>query len=164
MDKVQRQWTAAGPMTVFEIYIKTTPERLWEAITDPEMRAKYSFGVETQLRLDARLELQGLGPGRHRHRGGREPRGRSAAPAGAELHRAVERRGQGGGDLRVTWEIEPVGNSCRLTVTHDQLPEGANSELCGGWPMILSGLKTLLETGELLTRPARCATRERRIR
>ena len=38
----------AAAMTVFEIYIKTTPERLWEAITDPEMRAKYSFGVETR--------------------------------------------------------------------------------------------------------------------
>jgi uncharacterized protein YndB with AHSA1/START domain len=38
----------AGAMTVFEIYIKTTPERLWEAITDPAMRAKYSFGVETR--------------------------------------------------------------------------------------------------------------------
>jgi len=37
----------AGTMSVFEIYIKTTPERLWEAITDPEMRAKYSFGVRT---------------------------------------------------------------------------------------------------------------------
>ena len=35
-------------MTVFEIYIKTSPERLWEAITDPEMRAKYSFGVGTE--------------------------------------------------------------------------------------------------------------------
>ena len=54
---------------------------------------------------------------------------------------------------RVTWEIEPVGDSCRLTVTHDQLREGANSQLYGGWPMILSGLKTLLETGELLTTP-----------
>ena len=49
--------------------------------------------------------------------------------------------------------IEPVGDSCRLTVTHDQLREGANDELYGGWPMILSGLKTLLETGELLTTP-----------
>lgn len=37
-----------GSMTVFEIYIKTTPERLWEAITDPEMRAKYSFGVRVE--------------------------------------------------------------------------------------------------------------------
>ena len=51
------------------------------------------------------------------------------------------------GTSRVTWEIEPVGDSCRLTVTHDQLREGANDELYGGWPMILSGLKTLLETG-----------------
>ena len=47
----------------------------------------------------------------------------------------------------------PVGGSCRLTVTHDRLREGANDELYGGWPMILSGLKTFLETGELLTTP-----------
>ena len=53
----------------------------------------------------------------------------------------------------MTWEIEPVGSSCQLRVTHDQLPEGANSELFGGWPMILSGLKTLLETGEQLDTP-----------
>src|SRR5436309_11439555 len=57
------------------------------------------------------------------------------------------------GTSRITWEIEPVGDSCRLTVTHDQLREGAHGELYGGWPMILSGLKTLLETGELLTTP-----------
>jgi hypothetical protein len=57
------------------------------------------------------------------------------------------------GVSRVTWEIEPVGDSCRLLVTHDQLPEGANSELFGGWSMILSGLKTLLETGGQLTTP-----------
>ena len=57
------------------------------------------------------------------------------------------------GTSRVTWEIEPVGDSCRLLVTHDQLREGANDQLFGGWPMILSGLKTWLETGELLTTP-----------
>jgi hypothetical protein len=57
------------------------------------------------------------------------------------------------GASRVTWEIEQVGDSCRLVVTHDQLREGANDQLYGGWPMILSGLKTLLETGEPLTTP-----------
>jgi uncharacterized protein YndB with AHSA1/START domain len=57
------------------------------------------------------------------------------------------------GTSRVTWEIEPVGTSCRLRVTHDQLRESANNELYGGWPMILSGLKTLLETGEQLDTP-----------
>jgi uncharacterized protein YndB with AHSA1/START domain len=58
------------------------------------------------------------------------------------------------GETRVTWEIEAVGDdSCRLTVIHDQLKKGANNELYGGWPMILSGLKTLLERGEELTTP-----------
>jgi uncharacterized protein YndB with AHSA1/START domain len=61
---------------------------------------------------------------------------------------------KGEGTSRVTWEIEPVGDSCRLRVTHDNLRQGANEELYGGWPMVLSGLKTLLETGELLTTPA----------
>jgi uncharacterized protein YndB with AHSA1/START domain len=46
------------------------------------------------------------------------------------------------GTSRVTWEIEPVGDSCLLRVTHDQLPEDANQQLYGGWPMILSGIKT----------------------
>jgi len=53
----------------------------------------------------------------------------------------------------VTYEIQQIGDSCRLMVTHDQLREGANGQIYGGWPMILSGLKTLLETGELLTTP-----------
>src|SRR5438046_10597017 len=58
------------------------------------------------------------------------------------------------GTSQVTWEIEPVGDdSCRLTVTHDQLREGANPEIYGGWSMILSGPQTLLETGERLPTP-----------
>jgi uncharacterized protein YndB with AHSA1/START domain len=57
------------------------------------------------------------------------------------------------GASTVTWEIEQVADSCRLVVTHSDLREGANEELYGGWPMILSGLKTLLETGEKLTTP-----------
>ena len=60
---------------------------------------------------------------------------------------------KGEGTSRVTWEIEPVGDSCRLTVTHDHLREGANNQLYGGWPMVLSGIKTLLESGEMLTTP-----------
>src|SRR5436190_7172661 len=57
------------------------------------------------------------------------------------------------GTSKVTWEIEQIEDSCRLLVTHDDLPERAHDELYGGWPMILSGLKTLLETGETLTTP-----------
>ncbi len=53
----------------------------------------------------------------------------------------------------MSWEIEQVGTSCRLTVVHSGLRPGANAALYGGWPMVLSGLKTLLETGEQLDTP-----------
>jgi uncharacterized protein YndB with AHSA1/START domain len=139
---------------VYEIYIKTTPERLWQAITDPEQRARYNFGAR---------QTSDWTPG------SRYEAGHPAAPGllgeGINLEVDPPRRlvqtmralwsdeVKAEGFSRVTWEIEPVGDSCRLVVTHDQLREGANEELYGGWPMILSGLKTWLETGELLTTP-----------
>jgi uncharacterized protein YndB with AHSA1/START domain len=57
------------------------------------------------------------------------------------------------GASRATWDIEPIGDSCRLLLTHDLMRDGANAEVYGGWPMILSGLKTWLGTGESLTTP-----------
>ncbi len=139
---------------VFEIYIRTTPERLWEAITDPEVRAKYSFGASVESAWT---------PGSHIRQTARD--GTALLAEGEVLEGDPPRRlvhtmvaqwsddVRAEGTTRVTWEIEPVGDSCRLIVTHDQLRDGANDELYGGWPMILSGLKTWLETGELLTTP-----------
>ena len=142
-----------GSMTVFEIYIKTTPERLWEAITDPEMRAKYSFGVRTESEWTEGSRYSSGVPGVIEIASGEnlevDPPRRLVQSFTALWSDQVKSEGTS----RVTWEIEPVGSSCRLTVTHDQLNEGANSELYGGWPMILSGLKTLLETGEQLDTP-----------
>jgi uncharacterized protein YndB with AHSA1/START domain len=138
---------------VFEIYIKASPEQIWEAITDPALRARYSFGVRT---------TSDWTPG---------SRYLAAVPDVTEIasgeNLVVERPRllvqtfdalwsddvKAQGTTRVTWEIEQVADSCRLTVVHDQLPVDANAELYGGWPMILSGLKTLLETGEPLTTP-----------
>jgi uncharacterized protein YndB with AHSA1/START domain/biotin operon repressor len=139
---------------VFEIYIRTTPERLWEAITDPEIRAKYTFGMRTNSDWTpgSRLEMTApkapglLGEGEVLEV---DPPRRLVHTMTALWSDEVKREGSS----RVTWEIEPIGDSCRLTVTHDQLREGAHDELYGGWPMILSGLKTWLETGELLTTP-----------
>jgi uncharacterized protein YndB with AHSA1/START domain len=140
-------------MTVFEIYIKTTPERLWEAITDGEMRRKYSFGVGTESDWTEGSEYRSGVPGVIDIASGEnlevDPPRRLVQSFKALWSEDVQREGTS----RVTWEIEPVGDSCRLAVTHDQLGEDANSELYGGWPMILSGLKTLIETGELLDTP-----------
>ena len=143
----------SGAMTVFEIYIKTTPERLWEAITDPEMRASYSFGVRTDSEWTEGSEYKSSVPGVIDIAAGEnlevDPPRRLVQSFTALWSDEVKSAGAS----RVTWEIEPVGDSCQLTVTHDQLPDDANSELYGGWPMILSGLKTLLETGQKLTTP-----------
>jgi uncharacterized protein YndB with AHSA1/START domain/DNA-binding transcriptional ArsR family regulator len=142
-----------GAMAVFEIYIKTTPERLWEAITDPKQRAKYSFGVETSSDWTPGSSYQAGVPGVVEIAAGEnlevDPPRRLVQTFNALWSDDVK----AAGTSRVTWEIHPVGDSCQLTVIHDQLPEGANPELYGGWPMILSGLKTLLETGESLTTP-----------
>ena len=139
---------------VYEIFIKTTPERLWEAITNPEMRAKYSFGVGTDSDWTAGSEYTSGVPGVIDIATGEnlevDPPRRLVQTFTALWSDEVKAAGAS----RVTWQIEPVGDdSCRLTVVHDQLPKGANPELYGGWMMILSGLKTLLESGELLTTP-----------
>jgi uncharacterized protein YndB with AHSA1/START domain len=143
-----------GTLTVFEIYIKTSPERLWEAITDGEMRKRYSFGVGIESDWTAGSEYLARVPGVVDISSGEnvevDPPRRLVQTFKALWSDEVQREGTS----RVTWEIEPVGDdSCQLRVIHDQLPEGANSQLWGGWPMILSGLKTLLETGEDLTTP-----------
>jgi uncharacterized protein YndB with AHSA1/START domain len=143
-----------GMEQVFEIYIRTTPERLWEAITDPEMRAKYSFGVgvASDWTPGSRYEAAHAAAGMPISEGENvevDPPHRLVQTFTALWSDEVKSEGES----RVTWEIEPVGTSCRLTVTHDQLRDGANGELYGGWPMILSGLKTLLETGDLLDTP-----------
>jgi uncharacterized protein YndB with AHSA1/START domain/DNA-binding transcriptional ArsR family regulator len=162
VSKYAEPWTAAlsdlkqrleTPMEkVFEIWIKTSPERLWDAITDPDIRSRYHYGnrITPDPTPGARYELT-------------NPLAQGPLVEGEILEVDRPRRlvqtmhALWGDDVaaegtsRVTWEIEPVGDSCRLVLTHDQLPEGANDQLYGGWPQILSGLKTWLETGELLT-------------
>jgi uncharacterized protein YndB with AHSA1/START domain len=137
---------------VYEIYIRTTPERLWEALTDPDIRANYNFGarVTSEWKPGSAIEMHSpaglLGGGEVLEV---DPPCRLVHTMTALWDDEVRQEGAS----RVTWVIEPVADSCRLTLTHDQLRDGANEQLYGGWPMILSGLKTWLETGERLTTP-----------
>jgi uncharacterized protein YndB with AHSA1/START domain/DNA-binding transcriptional ArsR family regulator len=148
----KRPWTAEPTEKVFEIFIKTTPERLWEAITDPELRRKYNFGASASSDWTSGSRYQ-LAAGDMQLAEGEnlevDPPRRLVQSFTAVWSEEVRAEGTS----RVTWEIEQVEDSCRLTVTHDRLRENAHGELYGGWPMILSGLKTLLESGEELTTP-----------
>ena len=137
---------------IFEIYIKTTPEHLWKAITDTEMRRTYTFGAVVTSDWTPGSRYEGVGRGTAIFEGENlevDPPRRLVQSFRALWGEDVKSEGTS----RVTYEITPIGDSCRLVVIHDQLREDANNQLYGGWPMILSGLKTLLETGEMLTTP-----------
>jgi len=165
VSKYAEPWAAAlsdlksrleSPMEkIFEIYIKTSPELLWEAITTSDIRQNYSFGntFTSDWTPGGRFEMHNpkaggvvLGDGENLEV---DPPRRLVQTMRALWGEDVKAEGTS----KVTWEIEQVGDSCHLTVTHSDLREGANDQLYGGWPMILSGLKTWLETGEKLTTP-----------
>jgi len=139
---------------VFEIYIRTTPELLWEAITNPTIRAKYHFGAGADSSWSPGSKWALVHPGAEGALAEGEnlvvdPPLRLVQTMDVMWSEDAEREGTS----RVTWEIEQVGDSCRLTVIHDELRDDAPAELYGGWPMVLSGLKTWLETGGTLTTP-----------
>ncbi len=136
---------------VYQVFIKASPERIWEAITKPEFTAKYFHG--------ARIELVGDRIFSHGPNG--EVWGAEAVLEANPPQRLVHGwRSLYDPELaeeepsRVTWTIEPTeGGICLLTVVHDRLegaPKTAASVAGPGWMHVLSGLKTLLETGEPL--------------
>src|SRR3954470_22409092 len=110
--------TLEGTMEkVFEIYIRTTPERLWEAITDPEIRAKYNFGagVTSDCNPGSRMEMGAANaPGRLGEGEILEvdPPRRLVHTMTALWSDDVKAEGAS----RVTWDIAAIQDSCRLTV------------------------------------------------
>src|SRR3977135_3542632 len=96
-------------VAVFETFIKTTPERLWEAITDPKMRAKYSFGVETNSDWTTGSSYNSGVPGVIEIAEGEnlevDPSRRLVQSFNALWSDDVKAEGTS----RATWEIEPVG-------------------------------------------------------
>jgi uncharacterized protein YndB with AHSA1/START domain len=133
---------------VYGTFIKATAQQIWDAITKPEFTEKYFYG--------ARISVA---PERYRSFG---PDGSVWGDAEVLDFDPPRRLVHGWRALydpelaeeptsRVTWEIEPQEGCCKLTVTHDQLEESPKTAASiAGWTYILSGLKTLLETGSPL--------------
>lgn len=135
---------------VYQLYIKASPEQIWEAITKPEFTARYFYGARITVTPQ---RVESLGPDG-------ELWGDEAVLEYDPPRRLVQEWSAGYDPeladeepSRVAWEIEPAGGGvCKLTVVHDRL-EGAPKTaegVAGGWMLVLSGLKTLLETGEPL--------------
>jgi uncharacterized protein YndB with AHSA1/START domain/DNA-binding transcriptional ArsR family regulator len=152
-DELERGETmSAAPTQVYQVFIKASPEQVWDAITKPEFTARYFFGSRVQTSGEVGTPI------RHLAAKTDDLWGDDAILDSEPPRRLVHTwRSLYDAELaaepssRVTWEIEPQpGGVCKLVVIHDQLersPKTAAS-VSGGWTFVLSGLKTLMETGQ----------------
>jgi len=138
------------PLTVYTIYIASTPEKVWEALTSAEFSRKYfsGFAVEMQPKLGGSFIVRA--PDGSEHISGEvfeyDPPKRLTVTWNVNWPDLVEKLGT----TLVTYEIEQAGEAVRLTMSerHDRaLSDDILSGGRAGWPAILSGLKSLLETG-----------------
>lgn len=172
LQRALEQEPMGRPEFVYTTYIRTTPERLWQALTDPAFTRRYwgvSFDTDWQVGSTMTWEERGtMTADPEQVVLEYEPYRRlsytwhSLTPEWAKtvgLSDDVYARVAGEGRSKVTFEIEPLGALTRLTVVHDDFDEGSvlHSMLSQGWPGLLSSLKTLLETGEPLPEPERAA-------
>jgi uncharacterized protein YndB with AHSA1/START domain len=137
---------------VYVTYIATTREKLWEALTNPEFTKRYWFGVRQESDWAVGSSWQLRAPDGRLVDTGEvleiEPPSKIVVSWRNELHadmRAI-------GFTRATFLLEPLDDTIRLTITHD-VPAGGDSffeGISGGWPYILSSLKSMLETGQAL--------------
>jgi uncharacterized protein YndB with AHSA1/START domain len=141
-----------GTTFVYTVYIRTTPEKLWDALIAPEFTRQYWCETHQESTWTKGAEWKMLAPDGRVCDAGQvleidKPR-KLVVSWRHELSEEVRAEGHS----RATFEIEPAADAMKLTVTHEiDVP---NSKLIqgvsGGWPPILSSLKSLLETGQAL--------------
>jgi uncharacterized protein YndB with AHSA1/START domain len=144
--------SAPGSSFVYVTFIRTTPERLWSALTTPDTMKQCWFGMhqETDWAVGGAWRLV-FPDGRIADSGEvveAEPPRRLVLTWRNEFRPELRAEGQG----TCVIEIEKVGDAAKLTLTHsiDQAESRLIVAVSGGWPQILSNLKSLLETGEVV--------------
>ncbi len=140
------------PQFVYVVYISTTPEKVWNALLDSKMTSQYwQHDNVSDWKPGSRWEHRTSDKERTLHLVGKvvesSPPRRLVLTWAAPADEAHEKK-----HSRVTFEIEPVRDVVRLTVTHDNLEPGSEmlEGITKGWPKVLSSLKSLLETGRAL--------------
>ena len=162
--------TEAKTIQVYRVYIRATPDAIWTAITDPDWTDRYGYGGRAQY------ELRPGGSFRLLASEGMRAQGVPEVAVDGEVveadpprklvqtwRLAMEASLAAEGFTRLTYEIEPLeGGVTKLTITHDLTDTPVHAGLVagemedtgagGGWAWVLSGLKTVLETGASLGR------------
>jgi uncharacterized protein YndB with AHSA1/START domain len=143
---------AAGSTFIYVTFIRTTPEKLWAALTDRETMKQYWFGMhqESDWKPGSSWKLV-FSDGRVADAGEvleAEPPRRLVLRWRNEFKAELKEEGP----ARCIYELEPVDNAVKLTITHtiDRPASKFITAVSSGWPRILSNLKSLLETGEIV--------------
>lgn len=135
------------PEFVYVSYISTTPQKLWSALTEGELTRQYWGGEQSSdWKAASKWEHRRNGPERKVAMVGEVIE--SDPPRRLVLSWADPKdRDRRAAYSRVTFDIEPAGAQMRLTVTHEGLEPEMLRNISGGWPLVLSNLKSFLETG-----------------
>jgi uncharacterized protein YndB with AHSA1/START domain/DNA-binding transcriptional ArsR family regulator len=145
---------ATPPSQVYQVFIRATPDQVWAAITRPEFTARYFYGSRVETTGAAGTPIRHFAPDGTTLWGDDSILESDAPRRLVHTWRSLyEPELAAEPPSRVTWEIEPqAGGVTRLTVVHDQLDASPKTaeHVSGGWMFIISGLKTLLETGQPL--------------
>ncbi len=141
-----------GSTFAYVTFIRTSPDRVWAALTDADVMRKYWFGMHQDAEWTVGSPWRLLFPD------GRVADTGEVVEADRPKRLVLTWRNEWKPELaaegysRCVFEIEPVDDVTKLTVTHSMEREGAKfiEAVSGGWPRILSNLKSLIETGEVV--------------
>ena len=137
---------------VYVTYIRTTPEKMWEALTKPEFTRQFWFGIAQESTFEPGAPWKLVGSEGKVYDTGEvlecDPPKRLVLKWRNEFKPELKAEGYS----RCTMELEPDGEITKLTITHTIDREGSKfiEAVSGGWPKVLSGLKSLLETGRAI--------------
>ena len=138
--------------SVYEVYIRAPQERVWEAITSPELTRLYYYGTEAHSDWKAGSRIEYLYPDGRLAADGTILEADPPRRVAMTFHAVWSDEVKADPPVRMTWEVEVAGEMCKLTVVTDDIVPGSATEreFAGGIVYIVSGLKSLLETGVAL--------------
>jgi DNA-binding transcriptional ArsR family regulator/uncharacterized protein YndB with AHSA1/START domain len=140
---------------VYQVWINTTPEKLWAAITRPEHTQRYYYGTAVHSEWEPGSPLEYTYPDGTVAANGKVLEVETNRRVVMEFNAVWDEAIRDEPPVRMTWDIAPSGELCKLTVTTDGVIPGSSTEsqFQGGIGFIVSGLKTLLETGTAMPSP-----------
>ena len=136
---------------VYVTYIRTSPEKLWAALTDADFIKQYWFGIDFRTEWKVGAKWQMFYPDGRNTDAGEITEFDPPKRLVLKWQHVLRPELKAEGDARCVFELEPVTDAVKLTVTHtiDRPDSKLIEAVSGGWPKVLSNLKSLLETGQV---------------